>query len=118
MIESIDNSVQIIVLVICALIAAKKAFEQNSRAWTLLAFFYGNFALDDLYLVMCLLTVGESSTLTVVSELSWYASYIFLYLLIRQLAPPETKIPKSFLPWLGPILSFAMAFFLCSGEIS
>lgn len=111
MIESIDNSLQIVVLVICTLIAAKKAFEQNSRAWTLLAFFFGNFALDDLYLVMCLLTVGEASTLSVVSELSWYASYIFLYMLIRQLAPPAVKVPRFFLPWLGPILSMSMAFF-------
>ena len=111
MIESIDNSLQIVVLVICTLIAAKKAFEQNSRAWTLLAFFFGNFALDDLYLVMSLLSVGEASTLSVVSELSWYASYFFLYMLIRQLAPPAVKVPKSFLPWLGPIFTLAMAIY-------
>ena len=119
MVESIDNLVQFTVLVVCTFIAVKRAFEQRSRAWTLLAFFFGNFALDDLYLVLCLLTVGSSSQLSVVSELSWYASYIFLYLLIRQVAPPEQRSEKHPLPWMGPVFSFGMAvFFMPWGDIA
>ena len=118
MIESIDNILQIAVLLVCTLIAAKKALELDSRDWTLLAFFFANFALDDLYLVICLLTVGESSILFVVSELSWYAAFIFLYLLILQAAPPETAKEKRLLPWLGPVFAAGMAvFFIQWGNI-
>ena len=118
MIESIDNILQIAVLLVCTLIAAKKALDLDSRDWTLLAFFFANFALDDLYLVICLLTVGESSILFVVSELSWYAAFIFLYLLILQAAPPETAKEKRLLPWLGPVFAAGMAvFFIQWGKI-
>ena len=68
--------------------------------------------------VLCLLTVGQSPQLSVVSDLSWYASYIFLYLLIRQAAPPQKEEKRSLLPFLGPAFALAMAaFFMQWGEI-
>ena len=119
MIYTIDNSVQVLVLVVCTFIAVRRAFEQKSRAWTLLAFFFADFALDDLYMVVSDLTVGWYSTLSVVSELSWYASYLFLYLLIRQTAPLEERAEKHLLPWLGPVFSLAMAvFYMQWGDIA
>ena len=114
----IDNTIQFIVLLICTFYAIRQAFGQKSREWTLLAFFFGDFALDDLYLILCQLTVGWTETLSVVSELSWYASFLFLYLLICQLAPMEERGEKRFLPWLGPVFSMAMAgFFMQWGDV-
>lgn len=111
MVESIDNAIQIAVLVACTAFAVNRALKYDSRSWTLLALFFGNFAIDDLYLVLCIQTVGSSAALEVVSELSWYAAYIFLYLLIRQVAPPLTRKEKRVLPWLGPVFSLGMAAF-------
>ena len=45
------------------------------------------------------------------ADLSWYASYIFLYLLIRLVAPPHSGTRLRFLPWLAPVFTFAMAVF-------
>ena len=54
-----------------------------------------------------------------VSDLSWYASYIFLYMLLRHAAPPEGARETRFPPWLGPLFAGGMAaFFMQWGEIA
>ena len=118
MVESIDNIIQTAVMLVCTFAAANLAFREKSRAWTFLAFFFASFALDDLYLVLCLLTVGDSATLTVAADLGWYAAFIFLYFLVRQTAPPDGTEKKHFLPWLAPVFTMGMAvFFMQWGEV-
>ena len=53
--------------------------------------------------------------ISIVSDLSWYASNIFLYMLLRKTAPPEKT--RRILPWLGPVFAVGMAvFFMQWGE--
>ena len=111
MVETIDNLIQIAVLVACTAIAVHRALKYDSRDWTLAALFFANFALDDLYLVLCIQTGVESQVLPVVSELRWYAAFIFLYFLVRQAAPPVVVREKRLLPWLGVVFAGGMAVF-------
>ena len=118
MIEQIDNGLQIAVLVLCVTAAIFKAAGYRSRSWTLLAFFYGSWLLGDVYWSVCLLFYDKTPEISVVSDLSWYASYIFLYMLLRRVSPPEELAGRRILPWLGPVFALGMAlFFMRRGEI-
>ena len=118
MIESIDNGIQITVLVVCVIAAIFKAARHRSRSWTLLTFFYASWLLGDIYWTVCLLFYDKTPEISVASDLSWYASYIFLYLLLRHTSPPEELEGKIITPWLGPVFALGMAlFFMQRGEI-
>ena len=105
MIESMENALQITALTLCAGIALIRAVRTQSRRWTLLAFCYGSWGLGDVYWLVCLIFFGHLPQISVVSDLSWYASYIFLYMLLREAAPPDGAREKRFQPWLGPLFA-------------
>ena len=109
MIESCENLVQTAVLTLCAVIASYRVVRRKSRAWTLLAFFYGSWLLGNCYWLCCLIFYGRPQV-SAVSDLSWCASYLFLYLLLRQTSPEAGKA-KRLTPWLGPAFTAAMAVF-------
>ena len=118
MIDTIDNGLQLSVLLLCAVIALVRATSKHSRTWTLTFFYFGSWLLGDLYWSVCLFFFEETPQISVVSDLSWYASFLFLYLLLRETDPAEEIDRKRLLPWLGPIVAAAMAiFFMLWGEI-
>jgi len=124
-IELIENIVQVIVLFICTLLALYWAAKDKSRLWTMVMFFYGSYLLGDLYWQACLLFYDETPQVSVVSDLSWYAEYTFMFLLIKRKTDTQERIPKAqenrfrrFIPILGPVfcISFAL-YFMQYGEI-
>ena len=115
MLDQIENTIQVAALLICVIAAAWLALSRRSRTWTLLAFFYGSWLLGDLYWLVCYLYYDTMPQISIVSDLSWYASNIFLYMLLRKTAPPEKT--RRILPWLGPVFAVGMAvFFMQWGE--
>ena len=118
MIESFDNALQIVVLLICIGITMYRATVYRSRTWTLTLLFYGSWVLGDIYWLVCLIFYGNTPQISIVSDLSWHAAYIFLYLMLIKTADPDPNSRKYFLPWLGPIFAVGMAvFFMFRGEI-
>ncbi|MBR5347726.1 MAG: hypothetical protein IK125_00640 [Lachnospiraceae bacterium] len=118
MIESIDTIVQIAALLFCAGISLWQAIRHQSRAWVLAVFFFGSYMLGDIFWMVCLIFYGKTPQISVISDLSWYASYSFLYLLLLQTAPTKAGEKRHFLQWLGPAVSVALAiFFMQWGEI-
>ena len=118
MIERIENALQIVILVVCTGITVQRALKYRSRTWTLLFFAYGNWLLGDVYWLICLVCYDRTPQVSVVSDLSWYASFIFAYLLLSRLTPPAEKPVRRLLPWLGPVFTLGMAvFFMLRGEI-
>ncbi len=111
MIERIDNLLQIAVLAVSAGIALIRAARRRDKAWILLALFYGSWFLADLYWSSCLFFYGKTPEVSLVSDISWYASYIFLYMLLREIAPPAGRRERRLLPWLGPAFALCMAAF-------
>ena len=105
MIERIENALQIGVLVVCAAIAVYRTVKPRGEAWMLLSFFYGSWLLGDIYWLACLVFYDGTPQISAVSDLSWYASYIFLYLLLRHTAPPEKPLGMG-------------VFFMLRGEIA
>ncbi len=118
MIESLENALQIIVLLFCAGIALYRAITRHSQIWVLAFMFFGSWVLGDIYWLVCLLFYDQTPQISIVSDISWYASYIFLYLLLYYSAAPDDSGRKQLLPWLGPVFAAGMAvFFMFRGEI-
>ena len=111
MIESIENAIQIATLLVCASAALYMAYKKSSHNWTFLFFFYGSVMMGDIYWVVYLVFLHRNPSTDFVPDLSWLASYIFLYLMIKHLYPKEIKSKISFLPWLGPVFTAGMAVF-------
>lgn len=109
--EIIEYSIQAAALFVCAVIALVHAGRYKSRAWTLLALFYGGWVMDDTFWLLCRAFTGSSPEIGVLADLNWYASMIFLYLLIARIAPPESGGEKRVLPWLGVAFTLGMAVF-------
>ncbi|MBO5995351.1 MAG: hypothetical protein J6Q41_07550 [Firmicutes bacterium] len=110
MYETFENAFQILMLLISAGISLSLALKTHKKSWILLSLFYGCWVLGDIYWQLCLMLFGDIPQLSLVSDLSWYASFIFLYILLRYVEP-KSGFSKHFLPWLGPIFTFAMALF-------
>lgn len=118
LIEIVENALQIAVLLICSFLALYWAIKDQSKTWTLAFFFFFSFGLGDIYWLVCLIFYGVSPQISVVSGLSWYGAYIFLYMLLRRIAPPERPGEKRLLPWIGPVFSAIMAvYFMQWGDI-
>ena len=115
-VDNITNGLQIVVLAVCVIGVVWKAAVAKNRAWTLLALFLGSWWMGDIYWAGCLFFLDEMPQVSWVSDLNWCASFVFLYLLLREVAPPAGKI--RILPWLGPVFTTGMAvFFMQWGEI-
>ena len=82
MFETLENLLQLIILGICAAVSLLSALKRRERSHMLLFFFYLSYLLGDLYWQVCLFYFDETPRISVVSDLSWYAAYLFLYLLI------------------------------------
>ena len=114
-IDQLENAIQVVVLLVCFVVAAWLAVTRGSRKWTVLGGFYGSWFLGDLYWLVCYLFYETMPQISIVSDMSWYASSIFLYMLLQEAAPPERT--RHVLPWLGPLFAAGMAvFFMQWGE--
>ena len=109
MIDNVTNALQVAVLLFCIIVSVIRAAARKSRTWIVLAFFFGCWWMGDVYWLSCLFFFDSVPKISVVSDLNWYASYIFLYLLLRQVAPPDGN--RRSLPLIGPAFTMAMAVF-------
>ena len=111
MIERLENALQIAVLLFCCCITIYRALRLRSRVWIFLTFFYGSWLLGDIYWTTCLFFFKQTPQISIVSDLSWYASFIFMYMLLHQIAPPQGNSRAWLVPWLGPVFTLAMAIY-------
>ena len=118
MIERAENILQIAALLFCVGISHWQAVVHRSRAWVLAAFFFGSYMMGDIFWMVCLIFYGKTPQISVISDLSWFASYSFLYLLLLQTAPTKAGEKRHWLQWVGPAVSLALAiYFMQWGEI-
>jgi hypothetical protein len=82
MVEIIENAIQLAMTGICSCAALYRAVRYRDRAWALLGLFAGIYCLGDLYWMLYLALYGITPQHFSVAEMSWYASYLFLMLLI------------------------------------
>lgn len=110
MIETIENALQLGVCLLLALASVGVACRRKSKAYGILALFYAAFALGDLYWLLYLGFYHITPMYPYISWVSWYAAWLFLLLLLRQVQDDKHH-GKHPLLWLVPAFTGAMCVF-------
>ena len=110
MIESIENGIQLLLTGICALAGTGMAIRSHSRTWALFGLFSGSYFLGDLYWFLYLIFYGRTPRFSLVPDLSWYASLLFLSLLLFYAGGGKRPKYRRVL-WLVPAFTAAMGIF-------
>lgn len=111
MIESIENAVQLALLLVCTAVSGAYAVRSRERSGAMLTLFYGSYALGDLYWLLYLMFYGHTPKLFYVSDLSWYAAYLFLYLLLQLVSDSEERRTRCPAVYLLPLFTVVMCVF-------
>ena len=111
MIEIIENAIQLVTTGICTIIAMRKGIRLQNRAWIVLALASGVFFLGDLYWELFLVLYGHTPGYSYIPYLSWYASYMFLLLLLVELRVPRKEEENRKILWIIPVFSAGMCIF-------
>ena len=111
MIESIENALQLGLIVLCLTISAVYAFREKPPNGSLLVMFYGSYLLGDLYWLLYLLFYGHTPEIFYVSDLSWYAAYVFLHLMLQRFSTEEERKSRPPLAYMPVILTTGMGVF-------
>ncbi len=111
MIEIIENALQLVTTGICTMISLRKGLILRSRAWVILALASGVFFLGDLYWELFLVLYGHTPVYSYIPYLSWYASYMFLLLLLVELRVPRKERKYRKILWVIPAFSAGMCIF-------
>ena len=105
--EIVENIIQLILTGICTACAAVFAIRSHRREWVLLGLFSGSYFLGDLYWSLFLLFYGETPTNLFIPDMSWYASFLFLFLLLLQMGGKKRNTRRKIL-WLVPVFTAGM----------
>ncbi|MEG1459066.1 MAG: hypothetical protein RSB37_09015 [Acetivibrio sp.] len=100
MIEIVDNGIQLFITIGCALWAGILAAKRKSQSYFILACFYGTFALGLLFWLSYLVIMTYTPKIFYVSDLSWFASFLFLLLIDISFATPKERNYKPVGAWL------------------
>lgn len=111
MVEIIDNSIQLAVLIGCFIYSAVRSIRSRELAWFLITCYYGAYALGLTYWLIFLIINLETPRISLVSDLSWMASVLFLILLENTLRLPGEDEYHLLWSWVPPIFSAVMCFF-------
>ena len=118
MIEVVENTVQLALLLALTARSGMLAARERRRGGALLALFYGCYALGDLYYLLFLLFYGHTPQLSFAPDLSWYAGYAHLFLLLQEVCTPDERRYRHPALWLAPVFVVGMcAFYLQWGDV-
>lgn len=119
MIESIDNYIQLVILGICTGVTLYRAVTKQRRSWVIITLFYAAFFFGSLYWELFYMFRGDTPTKFYVAEFSWYVSYMFLFLFLRDQRDPAVRGMKCRIKWLIPVFAGGLSiYFMTFGQIS
>ena len=111
MIERIDNFLQIVLLGICAGISLKRSLTTKTHAWAMLFLSAFIYLLADLYWQFYLKFYGETPPYSFIPYLSWYASFLFLLMLLIGIEGERRRRYHNVFLWLIPVFTLGAATF-------
>ena len=120
MIETYDNALQLIVTCVCCIYAVIRAFSTRKRAWTLYALYCAAYFFGDLYWYLYLIIYDDTPLISYIPDLSWFAAYLFLILLLQSIRGKTSSIHELRnirVSWIGPAFAAVMGvFFMTKGD--
>ncbi|MEG2380675.1 MAG: histidine kinase [Oscillospiraceae bacterium] len=113
MIEVIDNAMQLFVTTVCAFWAGTLAFKSKKQVYRILTCFYGTFSLGLLFWLMYLIVMTYTPKIFYVSDLSWVASFLFLFMLNVFVSTTEERKYKTPITWVVTAVLLALMVYFC-----
>ena len=108
MIELLDNSLQLAILLICLLISAWNLYRRRNRGWLLLTLFYGCYSIALTYWLLYLFLRGDQPpAVRLVSDLSWISGILFLCMLLRLVRPEPVPKRVRVICAIAPVIAIA-----------
>ena len=114
-VERIDNIIQLAATGLCTVIALRKAYITRKHAWVILALSSFVYFLGDLYWQLFLRYYGHSPKYSYISDVSWYASMLFMWLLLIEFRADRKNRSRSIVMWLVPAFTVGMCIFFMQG---
>ncbi len=111
MIETIENTLQLVVSGFCMIYSYWHASVSQHRLWLLIGSFFLLYFLGELYWVLYLALYTEVDALTFIPDLSWANSYFFLLLTLLSIRKETPKVRPSPFLWLIPVFTGGMCVF-------
>ena len=111
MIETIDNMIQLLATGICSGIAFHRAYITQQRVWIKLGLSSFVFFLGDLYSVLYLWFYDRTPHYSNIPYVGWYASYLFLFLLLSDMQNENKRVYRHRALWLIPVFTLGMCIF-------
>ena len=108
MTEIIENSLQLVLLMTCTILAGVYAFRTRNMDAGILTMFYGSYMLGDIYWLLYLVFYNHTPDIFYVPYLSWYAAYLFLILLLKRITPEAERKESCPVAWLMPVFTGGM----------
>lgn len=116
MIEIVENAIQIVLSFLCAGYSFSRAVVTKTRTWLLLGLFYSVYFLGDLYWQLFLWYYRDVPQYTFIPYLSWYASYLFLLILLTAAYQYDWKKNAKYL-WPAPLFTAGLgAYYMTFGD--
>lgn len=117
MIETLDNSIQLILTGLCSMIAFVRAVQVQRREWLLLGLFFVTFFLGDLYWTLYYIFYSRTLVYSFIPNLSWYTSYLFLAILLLLVKDKKEEDKAPIMLYLIPAFTIAMcAYYMTFGD--
>ena len=110
MIEIVENSLQLALLLTFTILSGVYAYRRQNISAGNLTTVYGSYVLGDIYWLLYLVFFEHTPNVFYVPYLSWYAAYLFLFLMLQHLAPEE-KRHRCPAAWLMPVFTTGMCIF-------
>lgn len=111
MVETVDNAVQLIVLIGCLACAIVVSIRERDEGWYLLSGFYAAMAAGGLYWTLYLMLRADNPTYFYVSDISWIAGFLFLDVFVNVLVGKERPAQHRWVPWIFPVFCAGMCVF-------
>ncbi|MBR4777548.1 MAG: hypothetical protein IK007_08060 [Lachnospiraceae bacterium] len=109
MIDTIENTIFLSILLVCVIIDFIRAVKTKKREWMLLFLFHVLYFISSIYYEMYILFFESDPVISHIMDIGWYASYLFLTLLLQNNRDPEMDGKKYKSLILIPIFVFSMA---------
>lgn len=111
MIETIENAVQLALIAVCLTVSCVYVVRKKPPNGRILIMFYASYLLGDLYWLLYLMCYGHTPAIFYVSDLSWYAAYTFLALMLHGLFTEEERKEKYWPVYLPVLFTGGMCVF-------
>ena len=106
-----ENSIQLILTAVCTVVCAYYIMTTGKHAWVMLGLASFVYFLGDLYLQLFVFFYGEEPVYSYIPWVGYYASYLFLLLLIFEIRDSRPLKNSIRTLWFVPVFTFGMCIF-------